>query len=486
MTLNSIAPSLLAILPIAVLAIWACALLLVDLLIPRERKGITAILAALGLLVSLVTVLLQSGTVTEAFNGMVMVDQFAIFLQVLFLVTGLVAIALSFNYLRRMNLERSEYYTLLLFSVTGMMLMAIANDLIIVFLALELLSIPLYVMAGIAVPRLDSEEASLKYFLLGAFSTGIVVYGTALIFGATGTTSLSGIVDSVTSQSATPGLLIAGAGLLLVGLGFKVAVVPFHMWTPDVYQGSPSSVTAFMAIGAKAAGFAALLRIFTLAFTESASSLTPVLWGLSAATMILGNVVAIAQHNIKRMLAYSSIAHAGYILMALVPYGQPEVRADSVAAALFYLVAYGLTSFTAWAVVIALEQTEGRGLELEDYAGLSRRQPLLAAAMAIAMLSFIGVPPTVGFLGKFYVFSTTLEGGFTGLALIGVLTSLVSAYYYLRVIVLMYMREGKAQEIQRDPWLVATAGVTAVLVVLLSIFAQPLFQWASQAVLQLQ
>jgi len=256
------------------------------------------------------------------------------------------------------------------------------------------------------------------------------------------------------------------------------------MWTPDVYEGSPSPVTAFMSVGAKAGGFAALLRVFVIAFPVLALDMTPILWVLAALTMILGNFVAIAQRNIKRLLAYSSIAHAGYILMAIVPYGQRDVSPDAVASSLVYLVAYALTSFGAWAVVIALEKAEGGGLELEDYAGLARRYPLLAAAMAVFMLSFTGVPPTLGFVGKFYLFRTVIDGGFIGLAIIGVLTSLVSAYYYLRVVVFMYMREGEPQ-VTSAAWVNLTAGVAALATVVLSIFATPLFTWASQAVLQL-
>jgi NADH-quinone oxidoreductase subunit N len=239
-----------------------------------------------------------------------------------------------------------------------------------------------------------------------------------------------------------------------------------------------------MSVGAKAAGFAALLRIFIMAFPAISADLTPVLWVLSVLTMVLGNLVAIAQTNIKRLLAYSSIAQAGYILMAMVPYGNPDVAAQSVAAALFYLVAYAFTSFTAWSIVIMLERMEGKGLELNDYAGLGRKYPVLGFAMTVAMLSFIGVPPTLGFVGKFFLFSTVIEGGFIGLALIGVLTSLVSAYYYLRVVVIMYMREGEPQ-VNRVRWLYYTAAVTAVCTVVLSLFGMPLIQWASNAVLQL-
>ena len=473
-----------AILPLVIVVGWAIVLLVVDLFIPQERKSWTALLAGIGLGTALVVSLLRINQTVSAFSGMVMVDGFASFLNVLFLVSGLLAIVLAYGYLKRMDLERGEYYILLMFSISGMMLMAVAADLIVVFLALELLSIPLYVLAGIAVPRPESEEASLKYFLLGAFSTGIFVYGTALVYGATGTTALTGIVSAVDKGIAQPILLLAGAAMTLIGLGFKVAIVPFHMWTPDVYQGAPTSVTAFMAVGAKAAGFAALLRIFVLAFPTLSPDLAPVLWGLAAITMILGNFVAIAQTNIKRLLAYSSIAQAGYLFMALVPYGNKEVADDSVASALFFLAAYTFTSFTAWAVVIMLEQAEGRGLELKDYAGLGRKYPLLGFAMTVAMLSFIGVPPTLGFVGKFYLFSTVIAGGFTGLALIGVLTSLVSAYYYLRVVMLMYMHTGDPQ-VSKERWVYYSALATAVVTVVLSIFAAPLFNWATQAVLQL-
>jgi NADH-quinone oxidoreductase subunit N len=427
--------------------------------------------------------LLQIGPARTAFGSLIIVDNFSVFLNVIFLGAGLTSVLLAYDYLKRMRLERPEFYVLLSFSISGMMLMAVAADLIIVFLALELLSIPLYVLAGIARPRLESEEAAVKYFLLGAFASGFVVYGVALIFGATGHTSLSGILGAIQAGSVvSQTLLLVGAGLLLVGLGFKVALVPFHMWTPDVYHGAPTAVTAFMAAGAKAGGFAALLRIFVMAFPSLAIDLTPVLWVLAALTMLVGNVVAIAQSNIKRLLAYSSIAHAGYILMAMVAYGQPAVSRDAVASTLFYLAAYAIANFGSWAVVMALEQAEGQGLKLDDYAGLGRKYPGLALAMTVFMLSFTGVPPTLGFVGKFYLFRTALEGGFIGLALIGVLTSLVSAYYYLRVVVIMYMRDGQPQ-VASGAWLNLTAGATAFGLVALAIFASPLFAWASQAVL---
>ncbi len=470
------------ILPLLVLTLWACALLLVDLFV--KRKGVTALLAALGLVISLGLTLSQIGVTDSGFNKMIVLDGFSNFVDALLLVSGLFGVMLAYGYVKRMGLERGEYYTLLLFSIVGMMLMAQATDLIIVFLALELLSIPLYVLAAFARPQTESEEAGLKYFLLGAFSGGFVVYGIALVFGATRSTNLADIVSAASSGTASLPLLTIGAALILVGLGFKVAAVPFHMWTPDVYQGAPSAVTAFMAAGAKIAGFAALLRVFSLAFPSLAPSLTTVLAVLAALTMIVGNLVAIAQTNIKRLLAYSSIAHAGYILMAFVPYGQSSIVSTSIAAGLFYLVSYALTNFGAWAVVIALEKAEGKGLEIADYAGLGRKYPALAAAMTVFMLSLTGIPPTLGFVGKFYLFRAAMDGQYYLLALIGVLTSLISAYYYLRVVVTMYMRDGEP-ETTNEPWLNVTWIVSALLTVVVSLVPQYLFAWASAAVLKL-
>ncbi|MBL7161736.1 MAG: NADH-quinone oxidoreductase subunit N [Anaerolineales bacterium] len=473
----------LSILPITILVAWASILLLVDVF-TNKQKWLTPLLAAIGLTVTLAFSITQSGNAYAGFNGMVVVDGFTSFLNVLFAISGLAGIALAYDYNKRMGLERGEYYVLLLFSVSGMMLMAAAADLIVVFLALELLSIPLYVLAGFARPKLDSEEAALKYFLLGAFAGGFVVYGVALAFGATGSTALGEIMAAVNTGTADMTLLLIGSALILVGFGFKVAVVPFQMWTPDVYHGAPSAVTAFMAVGAKAAGFAALLRVFVAALPTLYEELVPVMWVLAALTMFVGNIVAIAQSNIKRMLAYSSIAHAGYIFMALVAFGQQAVAPDAVAAALFYLLAYAVTNFGAWSVVIALEKAEGKGLQLDDYAGLGRKYPALAAAMLVFMLSFTGIPPTLGFVGKFFLFRIVLEAGFVWLAIIGVLTSLISAYYYLRVLVIMYMRDGEP-EISSPVLLKLTTGLTAVGTVVLSIVAVPLFQWASQAVMKL-
>jgi NADH-quinone oxidoreductase subunit N len=476
--------NLVTILPLTILVVWACVLLVVDLFIPKERKGWTAVLAAVGLAVALGVTLAQAGREMTGFGGMVTLDGFSSFLSALFLGSGLLSIAIAYGYLKRMGLERGEFYSLMLFSISGMLLMAQASDLIVVFLALELLSIPLYVLSAFARPRADSEEAGIKYFLLGAFATGFVVYGIALVYGGTGATSLSAILAAITAGTFTKYLLLIGAALILVGFSFKVAAVPFHMWTPDVYQGAPTPVTGFMAVGAKAAGFAALLRIFVTALPSLDVDLVPVLWGLAALTMVVGNVIAISQTNIKRMLAYSSIAHAGYILMAFVSYGKPAVAGNAVASALFYLVTYAITSFGAWSAVIALEKLDGKGLEIDDFSGLGKRKPALAIAMTIFMLSLTGMPPTLGLIGKFFLFRTAIEGGFIGLAIIGVLTSLVSAYYYLRVVVVMWMRDGEPQ-VESEPWLDLTTGATALATVVLSFLPSALFAMASGAMLKL-
>lgn len=470
----------LSLLPHTVLLVWASLLLLADLFIPKNRKAITALLAGLGLLVTFILVIRQWGGQSLAYNQMVVVDNFAVFLNGLFALTGLVSILIAYDYLNRMGIQKGEYYVLLLFSVSGMMLMASAADLIMVFLALELLSIPLYILSALAIPRSESAEAALKYFILGAFASGFVLYGTALIFGATQNTALVEIVAKINAGGLDTGLLTVGAGLLLVGFSFKVAAVPFHMWTPDVYQGAPSPVSGFMSIGAKAAGFAALIRVFTLAFPSFSVVLAPLFAVLAALTMIVGNIAAVSQSNIKRMLAYSSIAHAGYILMALVPYADPVAAANATASALMYLVVYGLTSLGAWAVISAVEKVDGGDLGVLDYSGLGKRHPWLAAAMTVFMLSFTGIPPLIGFWGKFFLFRTAIEGGYVGLAIIGLLTSLVSAWYYLRVIVMMYFRDGEVEASKAITINLAAVGL-AVLVLLIGLLPTGLFNLALQA-----
>jgi len=469
-----------AILPIVVVSLWACALLLIEAFLPERARPAVPWLAAVGMLAALVLVVAVPPPVVAAYGGMVEVDGLGRFLQALFLVAGILAVPLAVDYIQRRGIGRGEYYTLLMFSVAGMMLMAVAADLVIVFLALELLSIPLYVLAAFAWPRPESEESGMKYFLLGAFASAFLVYGTALAYGTTGSTNLRAILEGLLAGRADPLMLAVASSLLLVGLGFKVAAVPFHMWTPDVYHGAPTSAVAFMAVGAKAAGFAVLLRLLLVGFPIAADVWMPIVSVLAAATMIWGNVAAIAQADIKRMLAYSSIAHAGYLLVAVAAGSAQGAAPAAVSAALFYLLAYGVTTIGAWAVVLALERSDGSGTSLSDYAGLARRRPWVALAMTIFMLSLIGVPPTLGFLGKFVVFGSAVDAGLIGLAVVGVLTSLVSAYYYLRVVIYMYMRPGEA-EVRREAWLTAAIAATALATFFLGLLPGPLLQLAAQA-----
>ncbi|MFZ6026363.1 MAG: NADH-quinone oxidoreductase subunit N [Chloroflexota bacterium] len=472
-----------AILPLIVPILSGIVLLLASSWISPHRRWLAPLWTALTLLVALVLLFWPARGPVSAFGSMVFVDGFGIFLGALFLLNGLASVALSVDYFRCSGECRSEYYILMLLSVAGMMLMAVAVDLIVFFLALELLSLPLYTMAASACRRTQSEEAALKYFLMGAFAGGFVLYGTALIFGATGTTNLSDILIVYQAGAANLPLLAIGAGLLLVGFGFKVAAVPFHMWTPDVYQGAPAAVTAFMSVGAKAAGFAALLRIFVYAFSSAlGSDLAPAMWVLAALTMLLGNLAAMAQGNIKRMLAYSSIAHAGYLLMPLVAIGVRGQLASATVAILFYLLVYAISSLGAWAVVIAVEKEDGSGVAIDDFAGLRHRAPLLAASMAVFMFSLIGMPPLLGFVGKFYLFGSVLGSGQPALALVGLVASLVSAVYYLRVVVVMFMREG-APEVNDAPLVKLTAAVMALAALIMPIFATPIFNWLWRLIL---
>lgn len=483
--------SLVLALPVIVLVMWATLLLIVDLFLPR--KWMTAMLSLVGLVIAGVLLGVQAvstrGVPFSGFSGMITADGFALFLQAIFLLAAFIGVLISMEYLPRHGIERGEFYTLLLFTTSGMMLMALAADLIVVFVALEMLSIPLYVLTGFARPRLTSEEAAMKYFLLGAFASGFMVYGIALAYGGTGTTRLAGIVEALHGQALSLPLAVMGMGLIIVGLGFKVAAVPFHMWTPDVYQGAPTPVTAFMSVGAKAGGFAALIRVLILAFPDVASTWGWVIGIVAMLTLILGNVVAVSQTDIKRMLAYSSIAHAGYILIAVAAAQDPAVTRYAVSAAVFYLLTYTITNLGAFAVVLAVERSDGTGTEIDNFAGLSKSHPILALVMTLFMLSLTGMPPSAGLVGKFFVFEAAIRAAasnpfMVALAVVGVVTSVVSAFYYLRVVIMMYFREGTG-EATVQPALTAAVILTAVGTLALGIVPGPIFQMAQQALLSL-
>lgn len=379
----------------------------------------------------------------SAFNGMLALDAYALFFnQIICLATGM-TILMSRNYIENNEIPAGEYYALLLFAAVGMMLMAAATDLIVIFLGLETMSMAVYVLAGIRRQSVKANEAALKYFLLGAFASGFFLYGVALVYGATGSVKLGEVATYISThlsgEQSSP-LLLAGMALLMVGFGFKVAAAPFHAWTPDVYEGAPTTITAFMAVGVKAAAFASFARVFLLSFGEIQGQWQWILWVVAVITMTVGNLTALVQDNIKRMLAYSSIAHAGYLLVAMV--AGSELGG---AALMYYLVAYGLMNLGAFAVVVAVGKKGEPNEEFNDYAGLGFRYPALAMMMTIFMLSLTGIPPLVGFTGKFYVFSAAVKAGYIWLAVIGVLNSVVSAYYYIRVVVTMYMQEGEKQ-----------------------------------------
>ena len=372
---------------------------------------------------------------TTVMGDMIAADRFAVLTRLVLLVVAAFGLLLGHQYFRRSDDEtRGEFAPLLLFATSGMTMIVAAADLIVVFLALEILSLSLYVLTGLT-GRRQANEAAMKYFLLGAFSSAFFLYGVAMAYGATGTTKIAALATALTG-GGEQALALLGFALLAVGFGFKISAAPFHMWTPDVYQGAPTAVTAYMSAATKVAAFAALIRVLDVAFQALAWDWAPILWALAAISVVLGSILAIAQTNVKRMLAYSSIAHAGFILTGLVAPGSTGIRA-----AMFYLIAYSAMTVGAFATVMVVS---GRGEErerLQDYAGLGRTHPLAAGLMTLFLLSLAGIPPTAGFIAKVNVFSAAIEAGSWDLVLIGVLASVAAAFFYLRVIVLMYMQE---------------------------------------------
>ena len=430
----------------AVMALSAGAMLLLLLeLIPVGRdSGRSALVALLSLAAAGTSVFNVREARRSLFGGMFVHDGFTVFFTLLFCAVGAAAVLQSWDYVKRTRINHGEYYALLLSATLGMILMAASSDLITIFLGLELMSLALYVLVGFRRTRLDSSEAALKYFLLGAFASGFLLYGIALLYGATGTTNLGtmGMFLAGSPLSDNPMLLMGGL-LVLAGLGFKVAAVPFHMWTPDAYEGAPTTVTGFMSAGAKAAGFAGLLRVVLTALGGLQAEWRPLLIWVAILTMTLGNVTALLQTNLKRMLAYSSIAHAGYLLVAVAA-GGPE----GGSAALFYLAVYSVMNLGAFGVLALLGREQEERVRLSDLAGLGARHPALALAMTLFMLSLGGIPPTAGFMGKVYVFSVAVKAGLVPLVIVGVLNSVVSIFYYLRVTVAMYMQEPQGEPVE--------------------------------------
>lgn len=412
--------------------------------------------------------------------GVVTADNFALFVNLVLVAIGILTVIFSSSTVERDKLPAGEYYALLLFAIAGLMLMVQATDLLLLFLALETMSVAVYVLTGLKRDDPRSTEAAFKYFLLGAFASSFFLYGIAFIYGVTGSTSLDrvGSVIAAQSMSGDP-MILLGVGLLIVGFAFKVAAVPFHMWSPDAYEGAPTVVTGFMSTGVKAAAIASFARVFLTALEPMISSWAPVLWLIAAATMILGTVVGVAQTNLKRMLAYSSIAHGGYLLVGLV--AGNEV---GKAAILFYLAAYAFTNLGAFGIIALLGSKDRPNDELRDYAGLWHSHPAIAAVMTIFLLSLGGFPPTAGFIAKWYIFHAAIGSGYYGLAIIGFLSSVVSVFFYLRIVVMMYMSERDARPLPAPIATAAMAGLTVAVIGIfyLGILPARVLDWAQASV----
>jgi NADH-quinone oxidoreductase subunit N len=434
--MNIPAIDLYSILPVVVLSVFGIAIMVLEPFLPTKSRGGLGWFAFAGTILAGISIVPMHSHAGPSYSNLWIVDDYSTFFHALFIFIAAMTTLISIDYLRRQNLQHAEYYALLLFATAGMLVMAGSNELMMIFIGLEILSIGTYVMAGFRRTDLRSNEAALKYFLLGSFASAFFLYGVALIFGAAGSTNLISIAAALTSVDTPSGLVYLSAALILVALCFKVAVAPFHIWAPDVYEGAPTPITGFMSVGPKAAGFAVLFRIFVTAFPLIQSRWVPIMAVLASATMILGNVIAVVQPNIKRMLAYSSIAHAGYIAVAFTA---NSGRGSS--AALFYTLAYATMNLGAFAIVTILGRGEDAKVKLTDYAGLASKRPGLAALLSLFLLSLAGVPFTAGFTGKFLIFRSAVEADWTVLAVIGVLTTVVSFYYYLYVIVQMYMKE---------------------------------------------
>jgi NADH-quinone oxidoreductase subunit N len=488
------AQDLFLVLPELLVIAAACIVLVLDPVIHASKKDGLAWLSLGTLAICMGLTAAQTGHPATAFGGLVVIDAYGIFWKLLlYFVTGL-TVLLSFSYLKEERLYFGEYYGFVLLALCGMMVMVSAADLLTIYLGTELMSLSLYVMAGLKRPDTRSLEASAKYFVLGAFSSGILLYGISLLYGATGSTRLPAIAAAISGQSLDDPLLLFATILIAVGFAFKLAVVPFHMWTPDVYQGAPTSVTAFMAVASKAASFGAFLRVFIEALGGLRANWSAIFLLLCIATLVLGNLVALVQTNIKRMLAYSSIAHAGYALIGVVAAGRfsgATGSAHGVASVLLYIALYAFMTFGAFAIVAMLRKGGLEGEDIEDFSGLSRRHPVAALLMLVFMVSLAGIPPTAGFIGKFYVFMSAVEAGMTWLAVIALVFAAMSAYYYLRLVMVMYMREpGELTEL--SPRLVMSPTLSIVLacavagVVLLGIYPNPLVNLAAQAVLTLR
>lgn len=468
--------SLRLLLPEILLTLLICGILLYDSFLPLKKKERIGTISLLGTVVVLLSLLPLWGMKQEGFFRLFMVDTFAVLFKILFLIATALTILISRRYLTVVRISVGEYYALILSSTLGMMVLASGNDFITIFTGYELMSLPLYILAGFLRGDPRSGEASLKYFILGAFSSGILLYGMALFYGLTGTTLLPEIRTIVSSLSVSPALVLAVI-LLAVGFGFKLSLVPFHMWAPDVYEGAPTPVVAYMSVGAKAAAFAVLVRIFFATIGSLSSQWEPLLWWLSVLTMTLGNLTAIVQENVKRLLAYSSISQAGYILIGVIA----SKTEYGLAAVVLYTFVYILMNIGAFSLIIFLCTGEKKGEMISEFSGLARTHPYAAAALMIFFLSLIGIPPTGGFVGKFLLFSAAIEAKFIWLAIIGVLNSVISLFYYFRIVKEMYMREPQERQIVLFPSLVFAISLMSVALLVIGAYPAPFIEAARAA-----
>ena len=482
------------ILPELVLSVWGMVVMVVEPLLPaRGSHKSLGIFAFIGTLVAMGTSFYQANYPGSGWFNMIRVDEFSVFFHVLICAISAVVILASFEYLDAQQIRGGEYYGLILFGTVGMVLMSSAVELVLIFIALEISSISTYILAGFRRRAATSAESAIKYFLLGSFATAFFLYGVALMFGATGSTSIYTISNALQSRQVSVngsavavsyGLAYVAVALMFVGIGFKVASAPFHIWTPDVYEGAPAPVVALMSTGPKAAAFAVLLRILFGAAGDTGKSWFWLVWISAALSMTLGNLGALLQNNVKRMLAYSSIAHAGYLLVAFA------ARRDiGVAAAIFYAASYAAMNVGAFAVVSHFARNGERYVNMEDYSGLGKRSPLLAATLSVFLLSLLGLPATGGFFAKFYVFNAAIKSDLIWLTVIGLINSAVASYYYLRLIVVMYMYEPQEGEqklrLQAAPGLTAALVITAVITIWLGVKPGNVLDYANRGALRL-
>ena len=470
------------ILPEIILTLAGVLLMFLEAVFSGSQKKVFAFLSILALVAAGEGAIKGLSNPGPAFHNMLMVDEFAGFFRLLTIGVGILVVFSSVDYLEREGSYGGEFYALILFSIVGQSIMSAANELIMIFIGLEISSIASYVLAGYLRDDPRNNESALKYFLLGSFATAFLLFGVAWIYGATGSTNLTVIRGALLSGGQPLGLATIAAALLFIGFAFKISAAPFQSWAPDVYQGAPAPVSAFLSVGPKAAAFAVLVRVFLTAFGPITDTWVPLLWGVALATMIVGNFAAIMQSNIKRLLAYSSIAHAGYVLVAVTAHS-----GDGSAAAMFYLAAYAFTNIGAFAVVAYFSRKGEKYVGIDDFAGLAQRQPGMAAMLTIFLLSLIGVPLTGGFFGKFYIFKAALEAHLVWLTVLGLLNSAVAAYYYLRVLVVMYFKEpGESAENLPPPRLrlkIAVYG-SALATILLGIFPGLVLAFANEAALR--